>query len=153
MMTIEMSPVFVLLCCYRLTFIVSLPAADLYSRLLILLIFTNLNPPAMNYSNRRLHPVQSTNDIWYGQFILADTAGKRFLAGANKCKQLRRFWWRCLPPLDHQEPIATRSRDLVPNGHAQGLEMEETRMANNIAIKYSKFNMQEACRSLNTDRV
>ena len=97
MMTTEMSPVFVLRCFYRLVFIVSLPVADLYSRLLILLIFTNLNSPAMNYSNRRLHHVQSTSDIWYGRFILAGTAGKRFLVGTNKCKQLRRFWWRCLP--------------------------------------------------------
>ena len=92
-------PVFVPLCRYRLAFIVSPPVTDLYPRLLILLIFTNLNHPAMYYSSCRLHSVQSTDDIWYGQFILADTAGKRFLAGINKCNQLRRFWWRRLPPI------------------------------------------------------
>ena len=55
----------------------------------------------------------------------------------------------------HEEPIATRSRDLIPadNGHAQDLEMEETRTVNYIAIKYSKFDTEEACRSLSTDRV
>ena len=88
-MAIEEWPAFTLPYCYRLTAVVLAPVVDLYLRPFVLLIFINMNLLDTRYCGQSVHPAYPTHDIWNAEFIIAGTTQKWFLAGTNKCKQLR----------------------------------------------------------------
>jgi hypothetical protein len=88
-MTVEVRPMFSLLSCCWLVIVILAPVGGLCPRPLILCIFTYINPLAMYYSGLSIHPAHFEHDVWCVQFIVAETARKRFLYRTNKRKQLR----------------------------------------------------------------
>jgi hypothetical protein len=67
-------------------------------QLLLLLSLPNTNLLATYPKNNYIHPEYYANNIERVQFLVVDAIASWFLAGTNKCQQLRSFWWGCLPP-------------------------------------------------------